>query len=186
MSRRLHITVDEATYQALTAAATIRGSRPTTIASAIITQAVTGAAAPIPTRPQLGAAIPRSHHLPATVSPPDIAEPAEQTPPGRTMWLQLDRGPAWRTKMWHAAQQLRIWYPDLNDTMREDWHTDRFTRDGIFALVVWRAQIDRGDQPDPRLEHQWLAALRDFKRMHDDHRRHVGSRAVTQDRPADW
>jgi len=182
MSHRIHLTVDDATYHALTAAAAKRNTRPTTIAAAIITKATTGEtlppheASPTSTTP-----LPTPPEQPTDHGPQD--RPATDR---RALWLQLDRGPEWQTQMWHAAQDLRAAYPDLTDALRDGWHTDRFTRDGIIALTVWRAQLDNGAQADPRLELQWLTAMRDFKRMYDEHRRHSGTRTLAQEQPSDW
>ena len=182
MSHRIHLTVDDATYHALAAAAAKRNTRPTTIAGAIITQATTGEGLPPhDASPTSTTALPTPTERLTDHGPQDQPETDR-----RALRLQLDRGPEWQAQMWHAAQELRAAYPDLTDAFRDGWHTDRFTRDGIIALTIWRAQLDTGTQTDPRLELQWLTAMRDFKRLYDEHRRHSGTRAATQEQPDDW
>jgi len=182
MSHRIHLTIDDATYHALAAAAAKRNIRPTTIAGAILSRATIGEVlAPHDTSPTGTTPPPSPPEQPTDRSPQD-----RPTTDRRALWLQLDRGHEWQTQMWRAAQELLTAYPDLTDALRNGWHTDRFTRDGILALTVWRAQLDNGTQADPRLELQWLAAMRDFKRMYDEHRRHSGIRTPAQEQPSDW
>ena len=186
MSHRIHLTVDDATYLAIAETAAKRNTRPTTIAAAIITQATNGEPLPpqdAPPAPVTPTAVAATEPRDQRAGVPTDVHPATDK---RALWLQLDRGPEWQTQMWNAAQELRAAYPDLTDAFRDGWHTNRFTRDGILALTIWRAQLDNGNQADPRLELQWLAAMRDFKRMYDEHRRYSGTRAPTQEQPADW
>lgn len=184
MSQRVYVTLDDATFQALQAAAAQRASRPTTIAGEIITTVTMRHAPGPPGQLEIVAAAAQS--APAPSPAPPAPAPIAAGGENRAAWLQLDRGDRWREQMWVAAQQLRQWYPDLAELLRDGWHTDRFALDGTLALAVWRAELDEGEKADPRLEHQWLAALRDFKRMLEDRQGHIGSRSTPQPRPEDW
>lgn len=195
MSHRLQIVVPDRTYTTLVQVAAARESRPSTIAAAIVTDDLQSG--PFRTRRATGHAprveppelfLEKRH---ATQTPADdrqatVLEEASRPPKEPAAWLERGRGQDWRTEMWDAAMQLWADYPDLNPVMEFDWHTDRFTRDGILALHVWRRQIDEHAQNDPRLELQWLTALRDFCRIHEEHRRIHGGAHRDLARPADW
>jgi len=189
MTQRVNLSLDEDAAATLQAAAAQRDVRPTTLAGQLIRSALLGGQPVTPGQ----LALP----TPASDTTASSAAAATGTPaPGRTVpqiadseraeWLLLDRGRAWRERMWDAAEQLRSEYPDLADLAKDGWHRDRFTRDGLLALAVWRTDLDVGAQVDPRLEHQFLAGLRDFKRMLEERAGHVGAPVVAIDRPADW
>lgn len=197
MSKRIQIVIPDHVYQALLATAAARETKPSTIAGAIVIQA-----ADISTQTPLERAQPdlsdRGDRQPFLEkrSPPEplvsgndaSAEPDEDPSNQRERagWLQHDRGEEWRDAMWNAAERLHASFPELHDTMRSGWHNDRFTRNGIFALAVWRQQIDEHAPNDPRLELQWLAALADFARSHEQHRRQIRHRDERLPRPHDW
>ncbi|WP_354697335.1 hypothetical protein DSM112329_02958 [Paraconexibacter sp. AEG42_29] len=156
MSRRLQVRVSEEQYEALAALATLRHLKTGTLAVVILAEHLQSVASGPPSPP------------PAAADPMPSPPPAPAT---QAAWLQRDRGSEWLQEIWDIAQQLREWYPDLHDATRDDWHSDRFSRDGVFALAIWRKQLDEAAENDPRLELQWLAALRDFSRNHEEHRR---------------
>lgn len=174
MRNRVSLTLDDQTAAALKAAAAQRGTRPTTLASAILGAAICGT----PTMPDLTPA-----PAPASADPSST----EAAPPGeRAAWLELDRGAKWRSTAWTAVMDLCRDYPDLGDLVKPGWTDDRFTRDGAIALTVWRQQLDTGKRADPRLEHQWLTALRDFKQMLGARAGHVGAPTRPQTPPDGW
>lgn len=182
MSHRLQIIVPDQVYDVLVATAAARASRPSTIAAQLVIDDITSRPfrAKRPTR-----AAPEDDES-EPVSEQCSDEPTATPPAERAGWLELDRGHVWRAEMWDTAIKLRAAYPDLADIMGDGWQDDRFTRDGILALVVWRRQIDQRSANDPRVEMQWLTALRDFSRIQTDHRRlrHRDDRPPS--RPADW
>lgn len=176
MSNRLTIVVDDATRDALTATANERGTRVATLAATILTTHLGGGCQPAPPPP-----------APPTPAPAAAETgPAAPPPRPRAAWLQLDRGSEWRDQAWNQLHQLRTDYPDITDLLNGPWHHDRFTRDGLLALAVWRAELDTGHQPDPRAELQWLTALRDFRRTVDEHRRQHRNRDTPAERPTSW
>jgi len=189
MTQRVNLSLDEDAAAALQAAAAQRDVRPTTLAGQLIRSALLGG--PSATPGELALPTPASDTTASSAAgAAGTAGPGPTVPPAadseRAEWLQLDRGRAWRDAVWQAAEQLRRDYPDLADLAKDGWHRDRFTRDGLLALAVWRADLDVGAQVDPRLELQFLAGLRDFKRMLEERGGHVGAPVVAIDRPADW
>lgn len=163
MSHRLHLTIGETTHRALQVAATTHAARPATLAAHILSAAL-----------QAGSLPPTAHATP------------EHDRPERAQWLQLDRDTEWRDRLWTAVQTLRSEYPEVAAIIHDGWHRDRFTRDGLFALTIWRKQLDKGAQSDPRLELEWLTALAHFKRLHEEHCRQVKPRNPEPNRPKDW
>lgn len=182
MSPRLNLSLDEPVHHALAAAAALRGCRPGTLAGELLTSAIIDHPhrEALPQDPHRQATADTDTDTDATLTDPD-APPRERTP-----WLQLDRGRDWQHEMWNLVEGLRHDYPSLGSTIDTNWHTRRFTRDGLIALAVWRAELDAGTQTDPRLEHQWLNALRDFERHHDDIRRSLRGTVERHEEPDAW
>lgn len=157
-NHRLNITVTPETFELLQAAADHHGKTPTTIAGELVRTASTGIPETAPSGPPVG---------------------------DRPQWL--GKGEAWKEAIWTAGQRLLAWYPDLAEVLPEAWVTDRFCRDGVFALVVWRSQIDAGQHGnDPLAEHRFLTTLHAFRRTLEERRGYIGTERASQQRPTDW
>lgn len=156
-NHRLNITVSPETFELLQASAEHHDKTPTTIAGELVRAAATG-----------------------------LPEPAAAAPDGqRPQWLGKSDG--WKDSIWAAGQRLLTWYPDLAEVLPEGWVNDRFSRDGIFSLVVWRSQIDAGQHGnDPLAEHRFLTTLHAFRRTLEERRGYVGTERTAETRPADW
>lgn len=174
---RLNLSLPPDVHEILQAAARQHARKPTTLAAQIVTHALTGQLPGTPGQLALDTSAPSQ--------PPATPQPAAQ-PSQRAAWLELGRGRAWRKEMWRDAQQLRHWYPDLAAVLPAGWVHDRFARDGLFALAAWRRDLDTGVHTDPRHEHHWLNALRDFKQMMSDRAPQVGTRTPTENPPEGW
>ncbi|WP_354699917.1 hypothetical protein DSM112329_00177 [Paraconexibacter sp. AEG42_29] len=181
MSHRVSITLDDDAFDALQSIAAARGLRPTTLAGEAVVCALGDQLhRPVPTDEET------VDRVPTAASRPSIDEQRGVSGDERARWLELGRGEPWKRAMWELVRQLRVAYPDLAEALGTGWHHDRASRDGVLALAVWRAELDAGIQADPRLEHQWLAALRDFMRLLHDRQGHVGSLVTESERPTDW
>jgi hypothetical protein len=71
---------------------------------------------------------------------------------GRPRWLEPYGGdPAWRQEMWGQVVALHGRYPRQLQDVKDGWWTDDSQAETLYALAVWRAQIDDAGQ-DPREE----------------------------------
>ena len=202
MSHRIQIVVPDHVHQALVAAAAARETRPSTLAAAIVIESADFAPAAFRTkrservelRPEGDAFRTKRENDHQPEDQPEAfrakraePEPADDAAPEPAAWLQRDRGPEWRDVMWAAVRELYTSYPELKTMLRKGWEDDRFARDGVFALAVWRQQIDEHAENDPRLELQWLSALQDYARNYEHHNRGRPSRqAAEPERPGGW
>ncbi|MCW3040132.1 MAG: hypothetical protein JWM31_2037 [Solirubrobacterales bacterium] len=188
MSPRVNVRLDEPVQQALIAAAALRGCRPATLAGELLTGAILTRSAldPAPSANPAPAASTPGSEVGGSEGQDEPASSATRPGPNRALWLQLDRSREWQHDMWNAVERLRHDYPHLGSAVDENWHTRRYTRDGLIALAVWRAELDTGRQADPRLEHQWQHALRDFQRQHDDIRRSLRGAVERHQAPDAW
>ncbi|WP_354700205.1 hypothetical protein DSM112329_00470 [Paraconexibacter sp. AEG42_29] len=197
MSHRIQIIVPDHVYQSLTATAAAHQSRPSTIAAAIVTAATDIAPQPFTgKRPdtrdvddrdafvneRLAAESSTGARGGTSPSSGDGSQPALE----RATWLEQHHDPEWRRTMWLAVKRLMASYPVLHDIVSYEWTTDRLTRDGVLALTVWRQQIDEHAGNDPRLELQWITALRDYAAYHETHRRQLTHPIDAHQRPDGW
>jgi hypothetical protein len=74
---------------------------------------------------------------------------------GSAGWLQPPgdgKRERWRRELWAAVCALAERYPRVFSKLVADWWTDRALIEVLGALVVWRSQLDAGENPDPRTE----------------------------------
>lgn len=68
-------------------------------------------------------------------------------------WIEPpDQREQWRRSLWSAVCALQARYPTTLATLPADWYTQRALVEIIAALCAWRAQLDNGDQDDPRAQ----------------------------------
>ncbi|MCW3038295.1 MAG: hypothetical protein JWM31_200 [Solirubrobacterales bacterium] len=195
MSHRIQIIVPDHVYQALSANAAASHSRPSTVAARIVCAAADITPQPLPAKPlsreQPDAFVnkrpveesPTTGHVGA---PPPRLEDTEGVP-GPAAWLDHERSSEWRGEMWNAVERLCDGYPEIVELAAHgSWDEERFTRDAVLALALWRQQIDEHGGQDPRLELQWLTALVDFTRVHQHRRRELRNRTARPARPKGW
>lgn len=85
--------------------------------------------------------------IPATTA----AEPQSTTQ--RPAWIEPDTDPQkWRRQLWAAVTALHERYPEALGRLPGDWWTSRALTETLAALSQWRAQLDTGQQTDPRAE----------------------------------
>lgn len=71
---------------------------------------------------------------------------------GRPRWLEPYGGDsAWRQEMWGAVVALHGRYPRHLEHLHTGWWSDESQAETLYALAVWRADIDDAGQ-DPREE----------------------------------
>lgn len=71
---------------------------------------------------------------------------------GRPRWLEPYGGDAaWRQEMWGAVVALHGRYPRHLEHLHTGWWNDESQAETLYALAVWRADIDAAGQ-DPREE----------------------------------
>jgi hypothetical protein len=71
---------------------------------------------------------------------------------GRPRWLEPYGGDsAWRQEMWGDVAALHGRYPRHLEHLHTGWCTDESQAETLYALAVWRADIDDAGQ-DPREE----------------------------------
>jgi hypothetical protein len=71
----------------------------------------------------------------------------------RPAWIEPDTDPQqWRRQLWAAVTALHERYPEALGRLPGDWWTSRALTETLAALSQWRAQLDTGQQTDPRAE----------------------------------
>lgn len=68
----------------------------------------------------------------------------------------------WARSRAAAVQALIDRYPAELSALDDGWAKDAAVREQLWALSVWRDQLDAGTHPDPRIELAFAGALRDF------------------------
>jgi len=68
----------------------------------------------------------------------------------------------WARSRAAAVQALIDRYPAELSALDDGWAKDAAVREQLWALSVWRDQLDTGTQLDPRIELAFAGALRDF------------------------
>jgi hypothetical protein len=58
----------------------------------------------------------------------------------------------WRRELWASVCALAERYPRVFSKLIADWWTDRQLIEVLGALGAWRAQLDAGENSDPRAE----------------------------------
>jgi len=121
---------------------------------------------------KLLAQIARSHlalehtDLPAHPEAPEAAEPDLPSVAGeRPKWLPPVAKSAlakWARSRAAAVQALIDRYPAELFVLDDGWAKDAAVREQLWALTVWRDQLDTGTHHDPRIELTFASALRDF------------------------
>lgn len=81
--------------------------------------------------------------------PPAPGRPQPSTP----AWIEPpDQREQWRHALWAAVCALQERYPTSLTALPADWWSDRALTEILAALAAWRAQLDNGNQDDPRAQ----------------------------------
>lgn len=103
---------------------------------------------------------------PAHPEAPAAAEPDLPSVAGeRPIWLPPVAKSAlaqWARSRATAVQALIDRYPAELCALDDGWAKDAAVREQLWALSVWRDQLDTGTHPDPRIELAFASALHDF------------------------
>jgi hypothetical protein len=68
-------------------------------------------------------------------------------------WIEPAARPQqWRRALWATVTALQLRYPCALGRLPADWYADRALTEMIAALGQWRANLDAGEQRDPRAE----------------------------------
>lgn len=100
---------------------------------------------------------------------PETLATAEPDPPSVVgagpIWLPPVAKSAlaeWARSRAAAVQALIDRYPAELSALDDGWAKDAAVREQLWALTVWRDQLDTGTHRDPRIELTFAGALRDF------------------------
>ncbi len=103
---------------------------------------------------------------PAHPEAPASAEPDLPSVTGEgPTWLPPVAKPAlaqWARSRAAAVQALIDRYPAELSALDDGWAKDAAVREQLWALTVWRDQLDTGAYEDPRIELAFASALHDF------------------------
>ncbi len=103
---------------------------------------------------------------PAHPETPEAVEPDLPSVAGEgPIWLPPVAKTAlaeWARSRAAAVQALIDRYPAELSALDDGWAKDAAVREQLWALTVWRDQLDTGTHQDPRIEIAFASALRDF------------------------
>jgi hypothetical protein len=92
----------------------------------------------------------------------------------------------WRRELWSSVTALAERYPSVFSKLIADWWTDKALVEILGALGAWRAQLDAGENPDPRAELLFHDRLELLERRLTQNSDPTAARFTSGPPPSEW